>query len=334
MTEKSIQDEELDARLDEAIEETFPASDPIAVHPQDPADARMRIGFLGLGRMGAAIATNLLHAGHEVAVWNRTADKARALIDAGATLATSPRQAAAGRQVVFTSLADDAALNAVLGGELGLLAGLAPGALHISLSTIAVASAEEIATLHAARGQRFISAPVFGRPDAAAAKLFVVAAGATADLELAMPLLQAIGQRVFQVGATASAANLVKLCGNFMILAAIESMAEAMALAEKSGVTRAQLLEVLTGTLFGAPAFHTYGAILRDDRFRPAGFAAPLGLKDMRLVREAAQSKRVSMPLLRLLQDHLLETLAKEGEDIDWSGIGRTIAKNAGLERR
>jgi 3-hydroxyisobutyrate dehydrogenase-like beta-hydroxyacid dehydrogenase len=185
---------------------------------------------------------------------------------------------------------------------------------------------------HSKRAQRFLSAPVFGRPNAAAAaKIFVVAGGEAADLRLAMPLFEAISQRVFHVSERASSANLVKLCGNFMILAAIEAMGEAMALTEKSGVPRAKLLEVLTGTLFDAPVFRTYGPILVEQKFRPAGFAASLGLKDMRLASEAAEVARVPMPILSLLRDHLLQTIAAEGDDIDWSGIARTIAKNAGL---
>jgi 3-hydroxyisobutyrate dehydrogenase-like beta-hydroxyacid dehydrogenase len=291
-----------------------------------------RIGFIGLGQMGAAIAANLVKAGHEVAVWNRSATKARSLVDAGAILAGSPREAAAGREAVFSMLADDAALDAVLSGKDGLLEGLQPGGLHISMSTIAVTTAERAMALHAARGQRYLSAPVFGRPEAAAAaKLFVVAAGDAADLKTAAPLFEAVGQRVFHVGDKPSAANLVKLCGNFAILSAIETMAEAMTLAEKGGVPKAMLLEVLTGTLFDAPVYRNYGAILVEERFRPAGFAAPLGLKDMRLVGQEAESRRVPMPLLSLLRDHLLQTLAQEGEDIDWSGIGRTVARNGGL---
>ena len=200
------------------------------------------------------------------------------------------------------------------------------------MSTIAVATAEAVAARHASRGQRFISAPVFGRPDAAAAaKLFVVAAGDAAEIARARPVFEAIGQRVFEVGERPSAANLVKLCGNFAILAAIETMGEAMALAEKGGVRKAKLLEVLTGTLFDAPVYRTYGPILVNESFRPAGFAAPLGLKDMRLAGEAAEKSVTPMPLLSLLRDRLLETIAKEGADIDWSAIGRTSAKNAGL---
>lgn len=292
----------------------------------------MKVGFLGLGRMGAAIAANILRAGHDLTVWNRSPGKTEPLVSAGAAMARTPREAAGGRDIVLSMLADDAALESVLSGDDGLLAGLGANALHVSMSTIAVATADDVAARHASRGRRFISAPVFGRPDAAAAaKLFVVAGGDAAEIERARPLFEAIGQRVFQVGERPSAANLVKLCGNFAILAAIETMGEAMALAEKGGVRKAQLLEVLTGTLFDAPAYRNYGPILVNESFRPAGFAAPLGLKDMRLAAEAAEKSVTPMPLLSLLRDRLLETIAKEGADIDWSAIGRTSARNAGL---
>ncbi|MGO9514981.1 MAG: NAD(P)-dependent oxidoreductase [Steroidobacteraceae bacterium] len=292
----------------------------------------MKIGFIGLGNMGAAIAANLVRARHEVALWNRSAEKARALIDAGAVLAASAKAAASDREVVMTMLADDAALEDVLCGAHGILEGLRRGALHISMSTISVATADRVATQHAARGQHFLSAPVFGRPDAAvAAKLFVVAAGANADFQTASPLFDSISQRVFRVGETPSAANLVKLCGNFMILSAIEAMGEAMTLAQKGGIPKRQLLEVLTGTLFDAPVYRNYGAILAEERFKPAGFAAPLGLKDMRQAGQSAEALRVPMPLLNVLRDHLLQTIDAEGEDVDWSAIGRTIAKNGGL---
>jgi 3-hydroxyisobutyrate dehydrogenase-like beta-hydroxyacid dehydrogenase len=292
----------------------------------------MQIGFIGLGHMGAAIAANLVRAAHPVAVWNRSADKARALVDLGATLAATPRDAATGRDVLFTMLADDSALDSVMTGTDGMVAGMKPGALHVSMSTIAVATAERIAAMHRAHGQRFLCAPVFGRPEAAAAaKLFVVAAGDPADLQTVRPLLAVIGQRVFPVGEKPSAASLVKLCGNFMILSAIEALGEAMALASKGGVARQQLLEVLTGTLFDSPVYRTYGAILAEDRFKPAGFAAPLGLKDMRLVGQSADALRVPMPLLSVLRDHLLQAIAQQGEDVDWSAIARAIATNAGL---
>lgn len=292
----------------------------------------MSIAFLGLGGMGSAIAGNLLKGDAEVTVWNRSPAKSEALAEQGAVRAKTPAESAADATVVFTMLADDAALLSVLAGPDGLLAGMARNTLHVSLSTIAVATADRVASMHAAHGQRFMSAPVFGRPDAAAAaKLFIVAAGAAADIDEAEPLLSNIGQRVFRVGEKPSQANLVKLCGNFTILAAIEAMAEAMVLAEKGGVSRAALHEVLTNSLFDVPIYRNYGTMVVESRYTPAGFKAPLGLKDMRLAGEAAEAARVPMPLLNLLREHLTQTIAQDGEDIDWSGIGGTVARNAGL---
>jgi 3-hydroxyisobutyrate dehydrogenase-like beta-hydroxyacid dehydrogenase len=292
----------------------------------------MKVGFIGLGNMGAAMAANLLRAGHEVAVWNRSARKADPLVGLGAVVAPTPKAASAEREAVITMLADDAALDGVLGGPDGLMEGLRRGAMHLSMSTIAVATADRLAGLHGERGQRLLCAPVFGRPEAAAAaKLSIVAGGKKADFEAAKPLFDALAQRVFHIGETPSSANLVKLCGNFMILASIETMAEAMALAQKGGVAKKQLLEVLTGTLFDAPVYRNYGAALVEERFKPAGFAAPLGLKDMRLAGQSAEQLRVPMPVLNVLRDHLLQTIGTEGEDVDWSAIARTVAKNSGL---
>jgi 3-hydroxyisobutyrate dehydrogenase-like beta-hydroxyacid dehydrogenase len=290
----------------------------------------MKIGFLGLGKMGSGIAANLVRAGHEVTVWNRSAQKAEQLVAQGAALASTPKAAASGRELVMTMLGDDAALDQVVHD--GLLEGLDRGALHVSLSTISVSVADRVTALHADRGQRFLSAPVFGRPDAAAAaKLFIVAAGAEPDFNTANTLFPSISQRVFYLGRTPSSANLVKLCGNFMILAAIECMAEAMTLAQKGGVPKKEFIEVMTGTMFDSPIYRNYGAVLVEERFKPAGFAAPLGLKDMRLVGQAGETLRVPMPVLNVLRDHLLQAIGSDGEDIDWSSIGRTVAKNGGL---
>ena len=293
----------------------------------------MNIAFLGLGSMGSGVAANLVKAGHDVTVWNRSPARMAPLVKAGATQARSPADAASDAEVVFTMMADDVAQMAVADGEHGLLDGMPRNALHVALGTISVATADRLTEAHAAHGQRYVSAPVFGRPEAAAAaKLFVVAAGAAADLDEADPLFAAIGQRVFRIGETPSQANLVKLCGNFTILAAVEAMAEGMALAEKGGVSKAVLHEVLTGTIFNAPIYQIYGKIIVEGAYTPAGFKAPLGLKDMRLAGEAAETYRVAMPLLSLLRDQLIQTIAKEGEAIDWSGIGKTVARNAGLD--
>lgn len=227
----------------------------------------------------------------------------------------------------MTMLADDRAVEAVVWGEDGIAT---EPALHLSHSTIGVALAERLATQAGPGG--YVSAPVFGRPPAAeAGKLFVVAAGEGSAIDRAQPLFDAIGQRTFRVGDHPPAANLVKLSGNFMIMAAVEAMAEAMTLAERGGVERAALLEILTETLFGAPVYRTYGELLVGDTFRPAGFPAPLGLKDMTLADAAATAYRVPMPLLGIVRDHLRGTIAAEGADIDWSGIALAVRRGAGM---
>ncbi len=290
----------------------------------------MEIGFIGLGHMGSAIAGNLVRAGHEVTVWNRSADKARPLVEAGARLAETPAGAAGGK-VVFTMLANDGAVEGVVFGEAGVLPSAARP-IHVSMSTISVALAERLTEAHAAAGGDYVSAPVFGRPEAAqAAKLSVVAAGDEKALAFCDPLFAAISQRVFKVGAEPKMANVIKLCGNFMIMAAIESLAESMTLAAKNGVDKAVLLDVLTNTLFGAPVYRTYGDILLAERFEPAGFAAPLGLKDMNLADAAALASRVSMPFLAVLRTQLVTTIARHGENIDWSALGKVVAENSGL---
>nr|WP_255476089.1 NAD(P)-dependent oxidoreductase [Antarcticirhabdus aurantiaca] len=285
----------------------------------------MKVGFIGLGQMGRAMAGNLVKAGHEVTVWNRSPGRDEALVAAGAKRAATPAEAAQG-DVVMTMLADDKAVEGVVFGENGIAD--AP-ALHVGHSTISPALADRLTQAH---GGAYVSAPVFGRPPAAeAAKLFVAAAGPEEHLQRCAPLFEAIGQRVFPLGDKPSAANVVKISGNFMIMAAVESLAEAMALAEKSGVERAQLLEVLTGTIFGAPVYANYGAMLVEDRFKPAGFAAPLGLKDMTLVADAAAKARVPMPVLGVVRDHLLDAIANEGEDVDWAGVALAVRRGAGI---
>lgn len=291
----------------------------------------MDIGFIGLGAMGSGIAANLLTAGHTVRVWNRSADKAEPLIAQGARPATSPADAARGG-IVLTMLADDTAVEAVTFGADGILA--AGAVTHVSLGTIGLALADRLTRAHRDAGGDYVSAPVFGRPDAAAAaKLFVVAAGAPSALDRCASLFDAIGQRSFTVGERPSMANVVKLSGNFLIMSVVESLAEAMTLADRHGVAKAQLLEVLTNSLFDAPVYRNYGRMLAEARFRPAGFAAPLGLKDMNLVAAAATDALVPMPVLSLVRDRLIATIAREGADIDWSGIGKTVADSAGEGR-
>lgn len=288
----------------------------------------MFIGFIGLGNMGSAIARNLLNAGFDLTVWNRSADKTKPLVDAGARAAESPAGAASG-EVVFSMLANDEAVERVVFGDDGVLSAAARP-IHVSMSTISVKLAEKLTAAHAECGSVFIAAPVFGRPAAAeAAKLAVVAAGPPDMLEKCEPMFNAIGQRTFKVGATPRMANVIKLCGNFMIMAAIEAMAEAMALAARNGVEKSVLLEVLTDTLFSAPVYQTYGDILVHEKFEPAGFAAPLGLKDMNLADAAALAARVPMPFLGVLRGQLLAAIARHGEEVDWSAIAKVVDENS-----
>ena len=290
----------------------------------------MKIGFIGLGRMGAAIAANLVRAGHDVTVFNRSPEKRRALVDLGAREANSIADACHG-EVVITMLADDTALAQVALDKGGIVGSLPKGAIHISMSTIGVAFSKSLAQAHAAVGERFIAAPVFGRPDlAAAAKLFIVPAGDPAAIDACKSIFDAVGQKTFPIGTEPAAANLVKLCGNFLLASAIEALGEALALVGKAGVDRRAFVDLLSSTLFTGPAYRTYGGLIAENKFQPAGFAAPLGYKDIRLALAAAESLGVPMPLGSLLHDRFLRLLARGGDNLDWAAIGGLAAQDAG----
>jgi 3-hydroxyisobutyrate dehydrogenase-like beta-hydroxyacid dehydrogenase len=293
----------------------------------------MHVGLIGLGRMGAGIAKSLLRAGHRVTVYNRTRERAEALRKDGAAVAGSIAEACGG-DAVLTMLADDAAVEAVVFGESGVLKSLARGHVHISLSTISVALSDRLAAEHSHAGQEFIAAPVFGRPEAAeAAKLAVVAAGPKAAIERCKPLWEAIGQKLLVIGEQQSKANVVKLTGNFLIATVMESLAEAFAFARKSGVDATALLDFLTSTLFNAPIYKTYGALIVEGKHEHVGFALPLGLKDVRLVTQAADARAVPMPIASVLHDRFVTALARGYERMDWSVIGQVAAEDAGLAR-
>jgi 3-hydroxyisobutyrate dehydrogenase-like beta-hydroxyacid dehydrogenase len=290
----------------------------------------MRIGFIGLGNMGAGMAANLLKAGHDVTAYNRSQDKVAALAEKGAKAAKSVAETCDG-DIVISMLANDDAVEAVTFGEDGILASLRSGATHVSSSTISVALSERLTVAHAEAGQQFVAAPVFGRPEAAAAaKLFVVAAGGATALEALSPVFDAIGQRTFVVSDEPKAANLVKLSGNFLIASVIESLGEAMALVSKAGVDKKEYLEVLTSTLFGAPVYKTYGGLIAREEFEPAGFAAELGQKDVRLVLAAGEALQTPLPIASLLRDRFLTLLANGGGKLDWSALGALSAWEAG----
>ena len=291
----------------------------------------MKVGFIGLGSMGVGMAANLIKAGHSVTVYNRTPEKARSLVEQGARHAADIGDACRA-ETVFTMLADDHALESVAFGEDGIVTNLPSGAIHISSSTISVALADKLEAAHKSAGQKFVSAPVFGRPEAAAAaKLFVVAAGATDDLNICQPLFDAIGQATYRFGDKPSRANLIKLSGNFLIASMIESLSEAMALVAKGGVDTKEYLSFLTSTLFNAPVYKTYGGLIAEKKFQQVGFAAPLGLKDVRLALAAGESLRVALPIADLIRNRFLTLLAHGGESLDWSAISTRAAEDAGL---
>ena len=291
----------------------------------------MKVGFIGLGHMGSGMASSLLKAGHEVTVFNRTAAKAESLRAQGAEVAQGVSGACKG-DAVFTMLADDHSVGSVVFGEDGILRNLATGAVHISSSTLSVGMTRRLAAAHAKAGQRFVAAPVFGRPEVAAAgDLFVLAAGDCDAVEAVRPLLDAVGKRTFVISDRPEAAALVKLSGNFLIASVIESVGEAMALVDKGGVDRHEYLALLTSTLFDAPVYKGYGRLIADRKFEPAGFAASLGQKDIRLALAAAEELQVPMPVASLLRDRFLRLMAHGGEKLDWSAIGGLSAEDAAV---
>ena len=288
----------------------------------------MKIGFIGLGSMGRGMAASLVRMGQDVTVYNRTPGRAQALVAQGARLAGSVAEACRGESVV-TMLSNDEAVESVVFGAGGIIASLRPNGIHVSSSTISPHLSRRLAAAHAAAGQRYVAATVFGRPDVAAAgRLVVVVAGARETVEAADPIFKSIGRATFVVSDSPAAANIVKLSGNFLLAALIESLGEAMTLVEHGGVERQRYLEVMLA-LFDSPPFRTYGSLIAQQRYEPAGFAAPLGQKDIRLALEAAEELHVPMPLALLLRARFAALLAAGGERLDWSAIAGLAANDA-----
>jgi len=290
-------------------------------------------GFVGLGSMGLPIAVNLSAAGTQLRVYNRTASKAAAVIAQGALQAATPGDTAVPGGIVFTMLADDAAVRGAVLGDDGLAARLAPGGIHVSMSTIAPATARELAHYHAARGSIYLGSPVFGRPDNAARRqLAVCVAGPAAAKERVRPFHEAVGRAIFDFGEDPGAANVAKLAGNFLIGAAIEAMAEAFAMVEKSGGDRLKVADMLAKTLFACPVYQNYGEMVAAKRHLPAGFKLPLGLKDFELALKAAGDAQVPMPIAGLVRDRLIAGLAHGREEMDWSALALGVLDDAGLK--
>jgi 3-hydroxyisobutyrate dehydrogenase-like beta-hydroxyacid dehydrogenase len=290
------------------------------------------IGFVGLGAMGRGIAARLLQTGRRVRVWNRSAGAMEPLLAEGAAGAGSPAETVDTSGVVITMVANDAALEAVTLGPDGILARLGPGGVHVAMSTVSPALAHRLAEQHAAKGAAYVAAPVFGRPPAAAAgQLLIAVAGPAAAKARVRPLLEALGRAVADFGEPAGGASVVKLAGNFMIGAAVETMGEAFALVEKHGVSPRAFHELLMEGPFAAPIFQTYGQAILDRSFAPAGFKLSLGAKDVGLALAAAADAQVAMPLAGLVRDRCLTALAKGRGDLDLAALGLLAAEDAGL---
>jgi 3-hydroxyisobutyrate dehydrogenase-like beta-hydroxyacid dehydrogenase len=282
--------------------------------------------------MGAGMSRNLIKAGHELVVYNRTRGPAEELRSLGAKVADSPSEAAVGAEALITMLADDHAVQGVIFEPGNAIESLPEGAVHISMSTISVELSRKLAKSHAEKHQNYIAAPVFGRPDAAAAgKLFIVTAGPSDSIEKCRSLFAAMGQKTFVINEDAPAANLIKLSGNFLTTTVIESLAEGFALMRKAGVDPQKFLEVLTESAFSAPVYKIYGSIIASEKFEPVGFKLPLGFKDNRLLLAAAEEVSVPMPMASLMHDRFVAALAQGLEDADWSAIARVTYRNAGL---
>lgn len=288
------------------------------------------VGFIGLGRMGRAMAANLVPAGFTVRVWNRTPGKA----PPGAVECKSPREVAEQCAIVATMVADDAALEQVTFGDGGLLSGLRRGGIHVSMSTISVALSRKLREAHSAAGQGYVAAPVFGRPEAAQKKqLWIVCGGQQKDLAACERIFTALGRGTFTV-AEAPQANVVKLIGNFLIATTIESLGEATTVAEKAGLDPRRLVEFFGGTMFASTVFTGYGARVAATDFEPAGFAMPLALKDVTLALQAGHELRAPLPMASLLRDRLLAALARGRDGWDWSGLASVAREEAGLPPR
>jgi 3-hydroxyisobutyrate dehydrogenase-like beta-hydroxyacid dehydrogenase len=289
------------------------------------------LGIVGLGPMGGAMVRVLLRAGHKVAVWNRTPEKADPLVREGAIRVNTPAEAAA-RGVVLTSLADDDAVSTVVCGPEGVCSGLPHGGTHISTSTISVQLSARLAEEHAQRGQVFVAAPVLGRPPAAeAGKLFVLAGGSPSAIDRVRPVLDTIGQRVFVIGDKPTDANLVKLCANFMIFSTIEQLGEVFAICAKAGAPQERVFEFLTETFFTAPVHKNYGSLIVQEKFAPPGAKVTLGHKDNKLFLAAGEALAVPLPYASILRDRFLATLARGEAGLDFVVIARRAKQDAGL---
>ena len=293
----------------------------------------MKVGFIGLGRMGSAIAQRLQAAGHDLVVHNRTPEKSAPFSVAGVKVAASIGAACDGREAVLSMLSDDAALVEVALGAGGLRDSLAAGSIHVAMGTHGVEAIRALGLAHAAAGQTLVAAPVLGRPDVAAAgQLGIVAAGPADALAKCDALFRVIGRRTFEAGAAPEAAASIKLANSFLLGCAIEAMGEAFSLVRRYGVVPQVLFDVITDGLFSAPAYKVYGRIIADQSYDNVGFTTRLALKDVKLVLEAGETARVPLPSANTVHDRLLQAMNHGDAERDWAVLAREQARASGLE--
>ena len=287
----------------------------------------MQIGFIGLGKLGTPIAENILRKTQQLYVYNRTGLKAQPLVDKGATICSSIKELAQNCDIVFSIVSDDAALNDITKGNNGVAENLKQQGIHISVSTVLPATSKELSQVHKHFNNHYIAAPVMGRPEAArAGKLNFLVSGEQTIVETIKPLLQhAGGSGIWEFGSDAAAANVAKLCTNFLIVSAIESMAEGINLAKKSGVDSGAWINMITQTLFAAPVYINYSNILLKEMFQPAGFALKLGLKDVNLVISQSNEVKAEMPIGKLMRQRLQECMENGLGDHDWTAMSLAL---------
>jgi 3-hydroxyisobutyrate dehydrogenase-like beta-hydroxyacid dehydrogenase len=290
------------------------------------------VGFIGLGQMGIPLAKNLLKTGYRLKIYNRTSNKAQCLVEMGAEVKSQPLQVATEVQVLMTCLSDDRALVEVLGPDGELAKALGPGGIHLSMSTISPKTATRLAKQQAGFGGYYLSVPLLGRPDAVAAKkhAFLLAGDVLAKKQVET-MLKTISAGVFDLGEEPASANVAKLALNFLIAAAIEAMAEAFSFATKNDTDPKAVFNTLAGTLFACPVYQNYGRILLEKTYEEPLFKLGLGLKDMLLIAESANTSRTPMRFLRVLEDRFLAAVAHGRADMDWTAINDDVVSEAGI---
>jgi len=292
----------------------------------------MKVGFIGLGRMGSAMTRRLLEAGHEIAVYNRTPDKLKDLIAQGAKPLDSIAAAANFGDAVFTMLADDAAVTDVVKQAGGLLATLRQGGIHICAGTHSVACIAALKKAHQEAGQILIATPMLGRPEVVASgQAGMVLGGDKASVDHCRPLFAAIARRTFEAGADPVAAAAIKIANNFVLGCAIEAMGEGFSLVRKYDVVPDVFYDVMTDGLFACSAYKVYGKIITEERYQPAGQRAILGLKDANLALEAGGAVGVPLPSANVWRDRLVGAVAHGEAEHDWAVMAKDQARASGL---